>query len=141
METEATATVHTNADDGSEAFGIRPQWDYLLVRQPEHAERVRDGGVIIMPPSGSDKNEAEVVAVGPGRRIDGDKIAMPCRVGDRVVLATASYHPLHVDGQSFLLVKAGLVMAVVTNKDAILLNAQGKKPRTDYAAEWEASAD
>lgn len=134
----AVETLNISADGvtrKSEAFGISPQWDYLVVRQPERADRTRDGSVLILPGVGADKNEAIVLAVGPGVLHDGKKVPMPFAPGDRVILAQASYHPLHVDGENLLLVKAGLVLAVVTKEDAILLNAGGKK---NYAAQYEA---
>lgn len=125
----------STVEDSSIALGIAPQWDYLLVKQPDRAERTREGGVIILPGTGQDKNEAIVLAVGPGILHDGKKVPMPFEPGDRVVLAQANYHPLHVDGQNVLLVKAGLVLCKVTAGDVILLNAGGKK---NYAAQYEA---
>ena len=114
--------------------GISPQWDMLLVRQPEHAERTTNG--IVLPAThGRDKNEAEVLAVGPGMLHDGKVVPMPFKVGDRVVLANANYHPLYADGENVLLVKAGLVLAVV-REGTLLLNAGGKK---DYALQYGAN--
>ncbi len=114
--------------------GIAPAWDYLVVKQPEHAERTQ-GGVILPATHGRDKNEAEVLAVGPGILHDGKTVPMPFKVGDRVVLANANYHPLFADGENVLLVKAGLVLAVV-REGTLLLNAGGKR---NYAAEYEAA--
>lgn len=128
-----TGALVVDAPSPGEYRGIRPAWDYLVVRQPEHAEKTQHG--IILPAThGRDKNEAEVLAVGPGVLHDGKKVPMPFEVGDRVVLANANYHPLYADGENVLLVKAGLVMAVV-REGTLLLNAGGKK---DYAAAYQA---
>ncbi len=125
--------VAVEAPGGSEYRGISPQWDNILVRTPEHAERVQ-GGIIVPATHGRDKNEAEVLAVGPGILHDGKKVPMPFKPGDRVILANANYHPLSADGENVMLAKAGLVVAIV-REGTLLLNAGGKK---DYARQYEA---
>ena len=131
-----TAKGKTKSHDESEAFGIAPQFDHLLVRQPEHGDKMRDG--LWLPTIGRDKNEAEVLAVGPGRYHEGALRPCSFKVGDRVVLANATYHPISVDGHNLLLVKEQLVVAKVTNKDSILLNSTGKK---NYALEYEGASE
>lgn len=139
METDETVNALRISPPGvehtaSSAFGIAPQWDYVLCEVPERADRSRDGGLIIMPGVGADKNEALVLACGPGVLHDGKRVPMPAQPGDRVIMAAASYHPIHADGKNMFLAKAGLIIAKVT-ESVILLNAGGKK---NYAAQYEA---
>jgi chaperonin GroES len=114
--------------------GVTPQWDYILVRRPEHGDRTKEGTSIIMPGAGRDKNEAEVLAVGPGILHDGKAVPMPFKVGDRVVLAVANYHEIRTETADVLLVKAGLVLATIT-PDIVLMSGRSKK---NYAAQYEA---
>ncbi len=114
--------------------GVSPQWDYILVRRPEHGERTKEGSSIIMPGLGRDKNEAEVLAVGPGMLHDGKVVPMPFKVGDHVVLAVANYHEIRTETADVLLVKAGLVLASIT-PDVVLMGGKNSK---NYAAAYEA---
>ncbi len=135
METTQDIAISPDGISSSgEAFGIAPQFDYVLLEVPARADRTRDGGLIIMPGAGADKNEALVLAVGPGFLHDGKRVPMPVTPGDRVIMASANYHPIHADGKNMFLAKAGLIIAKVT-ESVILLNAGGKK---DYAAQYGA---
>lgn len=122
------------ASDPGEFEGVRPLWDYVLVRRPEHGDRTKEGTSIIMPGAGRDKNEAEVLAVGPGQLHDGKQVPMPFKVGDRVVLAVANYHEIRTETADVLLVKAGLALASIT-PDIVLMGGRSKK---NYAAQYEA---
>ena len=117
--------------------GVSPQWDYILVRRPR-ARRTRTKGRqldhIVLPGLGRDKNEAEVLAVGPGMLHDGKVVPMPFKVGDHVVLAVANYHEIRTETADVLLVKAGLVLASIT-PDVVLMGGKNSK---NYAAAYEA---
>ena len=130
MKTKPTAeAVNTPTFEGVTAL-----WDYLVVRRPEHGDRTKEGTSIIMPGAGRDKNEAEVLAVGPGILHDGKQVPMPFKVGDHVVLAVANYHEIRTETADVLLVKAGLALARI-EKDVVLM---GGKNKTNYAAQYEA---
>lgn len=122
---------------GREAFGIRPHFDHVLVLRPELGAKERNG--LWIPDVGQSQNEATVLAVGPGRHHEGVFVPVGVRVGDKVILAQAAYHPIAVsvtkaneDGilmkgtLNLLLVKEGLIIATVA-ADTELLNAQPKK--------------
>ena len=111
--------------------GVSPQWDYILVRRPEHGERTKEGSSIIMPGLGRDKNEAEVLAVGPGMLHDGKVVPMPFKVGDHVVLAVANYHEIRTETADVLLaVKAGLVPFLTRASHPMSCSWAGRTPRT-----------
>lgn len=123
--------------DGREAFGIRPHFDHVLVLQPEHGVTERNG--LFIPQVGRSSNEATVLAIGPGRYHEGVFVPVGVKVGDKVILAQAAYHPIAVsvtkaneDGViqkgtlDLLLIKEGLIIATMA-PEVELLNAQPKK--------------
>jgi chaperonin GroES len=150
--TIAEARALERIPQATEAYGIRPYSDHVLVRQPKRGARMRENSLLWMPGEGELGNQAEVLAIGPGReREDGTYRPINVRVGDRVILAVATYNSIAVDAQTtdesggvmnesidLLLVKEGLIIGVVA-KETVLLSA-GKQPK-NYAEEWGANAE
>lgn len=149
LATRISQARQLNNIAASEAYGIRPSFDHVLVQQPKHGVAERNG--LFIPAVGRSMNEAEVLAVGPGRLHDGVHVPVHVRPGDKVILCQAAYHPIAIDVEKvdlergekvnerveLLLVKEGLIIATVA-PNVTLLNASPKK---NYAAEWEAVHD
>src|SRR5258707_12247736 len=81
---------------------IRPLYDRLVVRRIEEQETTRSG--IIIPDSAQEKpQEAEVMAVGHGKRLENGTVgALDVKVGDRILFAKYSGNEIRVDNQAFL---------------------------------------
>ena len=56
---------------------------------------------------------AEVVAVGPGTVVDGEKIEMQVKVGDKVIYSRYAGNDVELDGDKFIIVKQNDIHAVV----------------------------
>ena len=78
---------------------IRPLYDRVVVKRIEEKETMRSG--IIIPDSAQEKpQEAEVIAVGRGKRLeDGEVVALDVKVGDRILFGKYSGNDITVDGQ------------------------------------------
>ena len=93
-------------------MNIRPLHDRIVAKRLEQEEEVRGG--IIIPDSAKDKpQEAEVVAVGPGKLHDGERIAIDVKVGDRVLIGKYSGNELKVDGEDVVILREDDVLAVI----------------------------
>lgn len=99
------------------SVSIKPLADRVLVREEtqDKEERKTESGIII-PESVSDKdthgaNRGEVVAVGEGRREDGELQPVPVSVGDTVLFSWGE--KLTIDGEDYQLVDAGNILAIV----------------------------
>ena len=113
-------------DTSTESHGIRPSSDYVLLKRPKYGETMRDG--LWLPAQSRDAaNEAEVLAIGPGRLHEGVWMPVHVKPGDKVILAHAAYQPINVDGTDLIIAKEGLIMARITKSDIILVNASPKK--------------
>jgi chaperonin GroES len=92
---------------------IRPLYDRLVVRRVEQKESIQNG--IIIPDSAKEKpQEAEVVAVGRGKRLDdGTVAALDVKVGDRILFGKYSGSEIKLDGQEYLILREDEVLGVL----------------------------
>jgi len=94
-------------------MNIRPLYDRIVVKRIEEQESVRRG--IIIPDSAQEKpQEAEVVAIGRGKRLeDGNVVALDVKVGDRILFGKYSSSDIKVDGTEYLIMREDEILGVV----------------------------
>jgi chaperonin GroES len=92
---------------------LRPLYDRIVVRRIEQQEQ-KQGGIII-PDSAKEKpQEAEVVAVGRGKRLeDGTIVPLDVKVGDRILFGKYSGSEVKMDGQEYLIMREDEVLGVI----------------------------
>ena len=92
---------------------FRPLRDNVLIKRVEAKDKTAGG--LILPESAKDKpQEAEVIAVGPGRtNKDGNKVPMTVSIGDIVLFKKYSTTDVKLDGDEFLILKESDILAVV----------------------------
>ena len=92
---------------------IRPLYDRLVVRRVEQKESIQNG--IIIPDSAKEKpQEAEVVAVGRGKRLeDGKVVSLDVKVGDRILFGKYSGSEIKLDGEEYLILREDEVLGVL----------------------------
>ena len=92
---------------------IRPLQDRVLIKRVEEQEQVR-GGIIIPDTAKEKPQEAEVVAVGPGKLDDdGKRQPVDVKVGNRVLVGKYSGSDIKVDGEDYVIVREDEILAVV----------------------------
>jgi len=93
---------------------IKPLEDRIVVR-PMPAEQVTASGLVIPDTATKEKpQEAEVVAVGPGRFDDsGKRIPVDVAVGDKVLFSKYGGTEIKFGGDEFLVLSARDVLAIV----------------------------
>jgi chaperonin GroES len=92
---------------------IKPIGDRVLVKFLEDKEQVRGG--IIIPDSAKEKpQEAEVIAVGTGKRDDNGKlIAFEVKVGDRVLVSKYGGTEVKLDEHKYTIVREDDILGVI----------------------------
>ena len=92
---------------------IRPLYDRLVVRRIEQKETIQSG--IIIPDTAKEKpQEAEVVAVGRGKRLeDGTLVSLDVKVGDRILFGKYSGSDIKIDGEEYLILREDEVLGVL----------------------------
>jgi chaperonin GroES len=92
---------------------IRPLHDRVLVKRIDQDEQVR-GGIIIPDTAKEKPQEAEVVAVGPGKlQEDGSRSAMDVKKGDRILIGKYSGSEIKLDGEDFVILREDEILAVI----------------------------
>jgi chaperonin GroES len=93
-------------------FSLEPLDDRIVVRPGEEEETTVSG--IVIPDTAKEKpQEGEVVAVGPGRFEDGQRVPVDVKVGDRVLYSKYGGTEVKVKGDEYLVLSARDVLAVV----------------------------
>ena len=95
-------------------MNIRPLHDRVLVKRLEQEEQVR-GGIIIPDTAKEKPQEAEVIAVGPGKLNDeGKRSPMDVTAGDRILIGKYSGSEIKIDGDDFVILREDEILAVVS---------------------------
>jgi chaperonin GroES len=97
---------------------LRPLYDRIVVRRIEQQEQKQ--GRIIIPDSAKEKpQEAEVVAVGRGKRLEnGTVVPLDVIVGDHILFGKYSGSEVKMDGQEYLILREDEVLGVIENARA-----------------------
>ena len=94
-------------------MNVKPLADRILVRRIEEQETKR-GGIIIPDTAKEKPQEAEIVAVGPGRmNEEGKRIAMEVKKGDRVLIGKYSGTDVKIDGVEYVILREEDVLGVL----------------------------
>jgi chaperonin GroES len=94
-------------------MNLRPLHDRVLVRRLEEQEAMRGG--IIIPDSAKEKpQQAEVIAVGSGKLLEGGQRATPdVKAGDRILFGKYSGSDITIEGQEYLILREDEILGVL----------------------------
>ncbi len=90
---------------------IKPLMDKVLIKMKEKEETTKSG--IILTASKEKPQIAEVIAVGPGRIIDGEKEEMYVKKGDNVILNKYAGTEVKYENEDYLIVSQSDILAIV----------------------------
>jgi chaperonin GroES len=104
-------------------MNIRPLYDRLVVKRIEDTERLQGG--LHIPDSAKEKpQEAEVLAVGKGKRLeDGKVVPLDVQVGDRILFGKYSGNEIKLDGIEYIIMREDDVLGVLDVSPQALLKA------------------
>ena len=91
---------------------IKPLADRIVIKMTE-AEETTKSGLILAAASKEKPQVAEVVAVGPGGAVDGEKVDMYLKVGDKVLLSKYAGTEVKVDDVEYTILRQSEVLAIV----------------------------
>jgi chaperonin GroES len=94
-------------------MNIRPLHDRVVAKRKEREEEIRGG--IIIPDSAKEKpQEAEVIAVGPGKMDDsGKRSTLDVKVGDRVLIGKYSGSEIKLGDQDLIILREDEILAII----------------------------
>ena len=94
-------------------MNIRPLQDRVVVRRTE--EETKSAGGIVLPGSATEKpSQGEVLAVGPGKKLDSGSVQpVDLKAGDKVLLGQYAGNTVKIDGEELLIMNESEVFGVV----------------------------
>jgi chaperonin GroES len=94
-------------------MNIRPLSDRIVVNRIKEQETTHSG--IVIPDSAKEKpQEGEVVAVGPGKRLDnGRLVAADVKAGDRILFGKYTGNEITLDGHEYVIMREDDVLGVL----------------------------
>lgn len=93
---------------------LSPMSDRVVIRPIDEA-KVTKGGIILPDTVQERPLEGEVVAAGPGRRLDNGKmLEMDLKTGDKVIYSRYAGTEFTVEGEDVLIMAAGDVLAKIS---------------------------
>ena len=91
---------------------IKPLFDRIVIKELESEETTKSG--IVLPTAAQEKPQmAEVIAVGPGGKVDGKDVEMQLSVGDMVIISKYAGTPVKMDGNEYTIIRQSDVLAIV----------------------------
>ena len=93
-------------------MNIKPLADNVVLKLAE-AEETTKSGIVLASTVKEKPQLAEVIAVGPGGMINGNEVGMYVKVGEKVVFNKFSATEIKLDGQEFLIIRQGDILAVI----------------------------
>ena len=98
----------------AKTFSLKPLEDRVVVKPSEEEEMTASG--LVIPDTAKERpQEGEVMAAGPGRFEDGQRIPMDVKPGDKVIYSKYGGTEVKVQGQEYLILSARDVLAVISN--------------------------
>lgn len=91
---------------------IKPLSDRVVIKMIE-AEETTKSGIILSAGSKEKPQIAEVISVGPGGFVDGEKVEMQVKKGDKVITSKYSGTEVKYEGEEYIIVKQSDILAIV----------------------------
>ncbi len=96
------------------SVNVRPLHDRVLIKRVEEEEEQVRGGIIIPDTAKEKPQEAEVVAVGPGKlQDDGKRQPMDVKAGDRVLVGKYSGSEIKIDDDEYVILREDEILGVI----------------------------
>ena len=93
-------------------MNIKPLGDRVVIKKLE-AESTTKSGIVLTGTAKEQPQEAEVMAVGPGAVVDGKRVEMEVKVGDKILYSKYAGNNIKIDEEEYIIVKEEDILAVV----------------------------
>jgi chaperonin GroES len=93
-------------------MNIKPLGDRVVIKVVEIEETTKSG--IVLPGAAKEKPmQGEILAVGSGEMVDGKKIPLEVKVGDKVIYSKYSGSEVKMDGNEYLIIRQSDILAII----------------------------
>ena len=93
-------------------MNIRPLVDRVVIKKLQ-AESTTKSGIVITGTAKEQPQEAKVMAVGPGAVVDGKRVEMDVKVGDKILYSKYAGTDVKVAGEEYIILRQDDILAIV----------------------------
>ena len=93
-------------------MNIKPLGERVVIKKLEAEEKTKSG-IVLIGTAKEKPQEAEIVAVGPGSIVDGKRVEMEVKVGDKVLYSKYAGAEVKVSGEEYTIIKQEDILAIV----------------------------
>ena len=93
-------------------MNIKPLGDRVVIKKLE-AESTTKSGIVLTGTAKEQPQEAEVMAVGPGAVVDGKRVEMEVKVGDKILYSKYARTDVKVSGEEYIILRQDDILAIV----------------------------
>ena len=93
-------------------MNIKPLGDRVVIKKLE-TESTTKSGIILTGTAKEQPQEAEVMAVGPGAVVDGKRVEMEVKVGDKILYSKYAGTDVKVSGEEYIILRQDAILAIV----------------------------
>lgn len=93
-------------------MNIKPLGDRVVIKSIESQETTKSG--IVLPGTAKEKPmQGEVLAVGSGELVEGKKVPLELKVGDKVIYSKYAGTEVKIDDDEYLILRQSDVLAII----------------------------
>ncbi len=93
-------------------MNIKPIGDRVVIKVLESEEKTKGG--IVLPDTAKEKpQEGKIVAVGSGELIEGKRVPLEVKVGDRILFSKYAGTEVKLDGEEYLILRQSDILAIL----------------------------
>ena len=93
-------------------MNIKPLGDRVVIKKLE-AESTTKSGIVLTGTAKEQPQEAEVMAVGPGAVVDGKRVEMEVKVGDKILYSKYAGTDVKGAGEEYIILRQDDILAIV----------------------------
>lgn len=93
-------------------MNIRPLGDRVVIKKLE-AESTTKSGIVLTGTAKEQPQEAKVMALGPGAVVDGKRVEMDVKVGDKILYSKYAGTDVKVAGEEYIILRQDDILAIV----------------------------
>lgn len=93
-------------------MNIKPIGDRVVIKVLESEEKTKGG--IVLPDTAKEKpQEGKVVAIGSGELIEGKRVPLEVKVGDKIIFSKYAGTEVKLDGEEYLILRQSDILAIL----------------------------
>lgn len=91
---------------------LKPLADRVVIKR-EAAEETTKSGIVLASSAQEKPQVYSVIEVGPGGVVDGEKVEMTVKKGDKVIIGKYNGTEVKIDGEELTIVRQNEILAIV----------------------------